>query len=86
MDDTIIDKNQPDSTGYKFNDYTGGALLGTTRAACRVWEDREPWTAMMIRGMKQDFSWAASAAEYSRLFRRLHPSAEETNLRGTTRN
>ncbi|MES1257989.1 MAG: glycogen synthase GlgA [Acidobacteriota bacterium] len=75
LDDTIVDQNRPDSTGFKFNDYTGGALLGTTRAACRAWEDREGWTAMMIRGMKQDFSWATSAAEYSRLFRSLHPSA-----------
>ncbi len=75
LDDTIVDQNQPESTGYKFNDYTGNALLGTTRAACREWEDRKAWTAMMLRGMKQDFSWATSAAEYSRLFTRLHPSA-----------
>jgi len=75
LDDTIIDQNQPDSTGYKFNDYTGGALLGTTRAACYEWHDREAWTAMMLRGMKKDFSWAASAVEYSRLFQSLHPWA-----------
>ena len=24
---------------------------------------------MMVRGMQKDFSWAASAAEYSRLYR-----------------
>jgi starch synthase len=71
LDDTILDQNRPDSTGFKFNDYTGSALLGTTRAALRAWEDREAWTAMMRRGMGQDFSWAASAAEYSRLFEAL---------------
>ena len=74
LDDTILDQNRPDSTGFKFNDYTGSALLGTTRAALRAWEDREGWTAMMQRGMRQNFSWAASAAEYSRLFGDLHPS------------
>ena len=74
LDDTIIDQNSPESTGYKFNDYTGSALLGTTRAACHEWYNREAWTAMMIRGMKQDFSWATSATEYSRLFQSLHPA------------
>lgn len=75
LDDTIVDQNSPVSTGYKFNDYTGRALLGTTRAACHAWYDREAWTAMMIRGMNQDFSWATSATGYSRLFQSLHPAA-----------
>ena len=73
LDDTILDQNRPDSTGFKFNDYTGRALLGTTRAALQAWEDGEGWTAMMRRGMRQDFSWEASAAEYSRLYAGLHP-------------
>ncbi|MDQ1470598.1 MAG: starch synthase [Bryobacterales bacterium] len=73
LDDTISDL--PGSqTGFKFTDYNGRALLGTIRAACAAWTDRKWWTSMMIRGMRQDFSWAASAAEYSRLYSLLHPS------------
>ena len=67
LDDTI-----DESTGFKFYDYNGRALLEAIRAACLAWEDRERWTAMMVRGMRQNFSWAASAAEYSRLYRDLH--------------
>jgi starch synthase len=70
LDDTI-----DDSTGFKFLDYNGVALLDAIRAACRAWEDREGWTAMMVRGMHKDFSWTASASEYSRLYNRLHPAA-----------
>ena len=33
--------------------------------------DREEWTVRMRRGMAKDFSWAASAAQYSELYRRL---------------
>jgi starch synthase len=74
LDDTISDL--PGSqTGFKFTDYNGRALLGTIRAACAAWIDRKSWTSMMLRGMRQDFSWAASAAEYSRLYSSLHPSA-----------
>jgi starch synthase len=74
LDDTISDL--PDSrTGYKFTDYNGRALLDAIRRASAAWADRESWTGIMLRGMGQDFSWAASAAEYSRLYSSLHPSA-----------
>jgi starch synthase len=71
LDDTIDAE-----TGFKFTDYNGKALLDSVRLACRAWEDRAAWTRMMQRGMAKDFSWAASAAEYSRLYRDLHPFAE----------
>jgi starch synthase len=70
LDDTI-----DESTGFKFVDYNERAFLNTVRAACFAWQDRTAWTAMMTRGMRKDFSWAASAAEYSRLYRGLHPLA-----------
>jgi starch synthase len=70
LDDTI-----DASTGFKFLDYNERAFLDTVRAACRAWQDREAWTAMMVRGMHKDFSWAVSAAAYSRLYRELHPLA-----------
>jgi starch synthase len=70
LDDTI-----DESTGFKFFNYNGMALLEAIRTACAQWEDREKWTAMMARGMKKDFSWTASAVEYSRLYHGLHPLA-----------
>jgi starch synthase len=70
LDDTI-----DESTGFKFVDYNERAFLNAVRAACVQWQDRAAWTAMMMRGMRKDFSWAASAAEYSRLYRGLHPLA-----------
>jgi starch synthase len=69
LDDTV-----DESTGFKFHDYNEYALLGTVRAACRAWEDRVGWGEMMVRGMRKNFSWAASAAEYSRLYGALHLS------------
>jgi len=70
LDDTI-----DESTGFKFVDYNEKAFLNTVRTACAAWQDKAAWTAMMMRGMRKDFSWAASAAEYSRLYRGLHPLA-----------
>jgi starch synthase len=75
LDDTI-----DETTGFKFADYNGIALLGAIRAACRAWADRKAWAAMMVRGMRKDFSWTASAAEYSRLYRKLHPGEHSGTL------
>jgi len=66
LDDTI-----DDSTGFKFADYNGIALLGAIRRACAAWHDHEAWAARMVRGMQKDFSWGPSALAYSELYERL---------------
>jgi len=68
LDDTVIDWPPDEATGFKFHDYNGKALLDAILLACGLWGDREAWTAMMVRGMRKDFSWRASAAEYSSLY------------------
>ncbi len=66
LDDTIDDR-----TGFKFRDYTGQALMKAVRSALAAWRDRERWTAMMLAGMRKDYSWTASASQYDELYRRL---------------
>jgi starch synthase len=66
LDDTI-----DGSTGFKFEEYSGLALLGAARAAVQAFEDRESWRERMRRGMQSDFSWKQSAAAYSQLYARL---------------
>ncbi len=71
LDDTIIAPPAPDATGFKFVDYNGYALLEAARQACRAWMGKKRWMAMMARGMRKDYSWTASAGEYSRLYRKI---------------
>jgi starch synthase len=60
-----------ETTGFKFAEYTGAALLTAIRDALAAFTDREAWQARMRRGMAQDFSWDAAAAEYIRLYQSL---------------
>jgi starch synthase len=71
LDDTVTAAPASRATGFKFLDYNGKALLDAVRQASRKWTDRKAWTAMMVRGMRKDYSWTASAAEYSRLYDNL---------------
>jgi starch synthase len=66
LDDTV-----DEGTGFKFQEYSGGALLGGLGAALAVYRNRTEWTAMMRRGMGKDFSWSKSAREYLVLYRDL---------------
>jgi starch synthase len=66
LDDTI-----KKGTGFKFQEYAGFALLEAVRAALAVFGDPDVWKQMMRNGMAQDYSWDASAVEYSALYERL---------------
>jgi len=66
LDDTI-----EKGTGFKFQEYSGAALLDAVRAAIQAFSSRAEWRAMMVRGMQKDFSWKASAQAYMALYERL---------------
>jgi starch synthase len=59
------------STGFRFTDYSGEALLATIRRALTSYREPEVWRTLVRNGMQRDHSWNASAAEYSSLYRRI---------------
>jgi starch synthase len=69
LDDTI-----DEDTGFKFREYSGSALLAAMGSALDAYNDRDQWVGMMRQGMRKDFSWGASAAQYSALYRKLTSS------------
>jgi starch synthase len=79
LDDTI-----EEGTGFKFTEYSGTALLAAVRSAAQAFANQDAWRAMMRRGMAQDFSWRASAARYSALYRQLVAEAGLNPLAGKT--
>jgi starch synthase len=72
LDDTIEhwDARTGKGTGFKFTDYNGEALLLTIKEALRAFRDQGSWQQLMRNGMNKDFSWNASAKEYSRVYER----------------
>ena len=68
--DTVADADAaPESgTGFKFVDYTPGALVSRLQRALATFSDKGRWQAMQQRGMKQDHSWDASARAYVKLY------------------
>jgi starch synthase len=71
LDDTI-----EEGTGFKFQEYSAEAFFEAIRAASAAFDDRDEWVSRMRRGMRKDFSWAVSAAEYSALYRKMLDGGE----------
>jgi starch synthase len=70
LDDTIelFDLEHGTGTGFKFWDYTGGALLYTIRQALHHFADERIWKRIQLNGMEKDFSWKTPAAHYAKLY------------------
>jgi starch synthase len=66
LDDTI-----DEDTGFKFQEYSGAALLSAIRAALVEFQNAEKWSARMQMAMAKDYSWNVSALEYARLYLNL---------------
>ena len=74
LKDTVQAYNEitNEGTGFSFRNYNAHEMLGIIRYAKHVYENqRERWDEMLIRAMKQDFSWAASAKKYQALYDEL---------------
>ena len=71
LDDTItcFDALSGEGNGFKFAGYSGKALVACVRKALRLFENRHAWSRLVANGMGCDFSWAASAGKYVKVYR-----------------
>ena len=68
--DTVIDADSDpqNGTGFVFTEYTPSAMLRAVRRAITAWGDGARWSRIRHSGMKLDFSWNHSAANYISLY------------------
>ena len=58
-------------TGFLFADYQPAAMLDALSRALGAFANKKVWTRLQKNGMRADFSWDRSAAEYVKLYRRV---------------
>jgi starch synthase len=73
LDDTIENFNRAtrQGNGFKFYDYSADKLLEKIYEALMIYMDKEVWRALMLNGMRADYSWSVSARQYVALYERL---------------
>lgn len=80
LDDTIesFDLEHGTGTGFKFWEYSGGALLHAIRQALHQYSNEGVWKRIQLNGMAKDFSWNTSAAEYAKLYTAAQAARNQT--------
>jgi starch synthase len=70
LDDSveIFNLEQGTGTGFKFTEYSGGALMYAIRQALQHFVDERIWKRIQLNGMSKDFSWKTPAAEYASVY------------------
>jgi starch synthase len=73
LDDTVkdVDEASGTGTGFKFREYTPGALVTAVARAVAVFQNPTIWKRIQQAGMRQELSWDASAREYVKVYRAL---------------
>jgi len=73
LDDTIenFDSTSLAGNGFKFHEYEADRLLETVQEALRVYSKDDLWQALILNGMRADYSWNRSARQYVELYQRL---------------
>ena len=70
--DTVhdVDRRTGRGTGFTFAEYSPVALIGALGRALEMFENRPAWRRIQRAGMREDFSWDASAREYVKVYER----------------
>ncbi len=72
--ETITDytRDPENGNGFSFADFSPDAMLDAVNRAIDVYVSRPgEWEKLVVKGMKQDFSWNASAVKYEELYRKI---------------
>jgi starch synthase len=71
LDDTVQDISSENGTGIKFGPYSASALAASVLRALELYADPAKLKAVRARGMKRNYSWPTSAAQYEALYESL---------------
>ena len=71
LEDTVIDASEPGGNGFKFTDYSPGALVAAVTRAVQIYKDQDQWARLQRAAMSVDPSWDVSAREYVKVYREV---------------
>ena len=74
LKDTVEPYNEYEQTGngFSFANYNAHEMLHMIRYAKETYsQHKKEWNQMVVRAMKCDYSWKASANEYEKLYNQL---------------
>jgi len=83
--DSVVDATEENiangtATGFSFDNYRSDELAHTMTRALEMYNDKQKWAELMNTGMRQDWSWSRSAAEYVTVYQNALKKCETTTV------
>ncbi len=70
LKDSVFDASLG-GNGFTFDNYNAHEMLSAIERAVALYRDKKEWRALLLRAMKCDFSWDASAKQYMEMYNAL---------------
>ncbi len=82
LEDTVtaFDAENQDGNGFKFGPYEPDAFLSAVSRAVETFDRPLVWARVIANGMKEDFSWDRSAAQYRELYQKIIGRSASSNV------
>jgi len=71
LKDSIVTKPESKRTGFLFKPATDEAFIASLKKAIQKYSQKDAWELIQRNGMKKDFSWLNSAANYANIYKYL---------------
>jgi starch synthase len=73
LNDTVHSYNEltGSGNGFTFKNFNAHDMLHTVKRAIYFYHQKENWTNLVQKAMRQDYSWLQSAKEYNEIYERL---------------
>ncbi len=72
-------------TGFVFKGYDAWSFFAQIVRALEIYNQKEVWQKLIVRAMRKDFSWEASASKYLDLYHKAIHFNKSTSQFGTTK-
>lgn len=70
LKDSVFDASLG-GNGFTFDNYNAHEMLSAIERAVALYRDKKAWRELLLRALKCDFSWNASAEQYMEMYRSL---------------
>lgn len=70
LKDSVFDASLG-GNGFTFDNYNAHEMLGVIERAVALYKDKKAWRSLLLRALKCDFSWDASAKQYMEMYNSL---------------
>jgi len=73
LQDTVqeFDPQSRKGTGFTFPQFEGSEFKDAIKRALTLFADKAAWKTIMENGMRSDFSWTHSAAQYLSVYQKV---------------